>query len=115
MENGVLRAAYGLYPHQRGVVNGLLDYLDASRASGLKSADRRVVAHLPTGAGKTRVASHVVCHLLNSGPRDERGLVIWLAKAAELCEQAYDELSLAWSRLGRWDAPLPRFWGEYGR
>ena len=113
MENGVLRAAYGLYPHQRGVVNGLLDYLDASRASGLKSADRRVVAHLPTGAGKTRVASHVVCHLLNSGPRDERGLVIWLANAAELCEQAYDELSLAWSRLGRWDAPLHRFWGEY--
>ena len=113
MENGVLRAAYGLYPHQRGVVHGLLDYLDVSRASGLRSVDRRVVAHLPTGAGKTRVASHVVCHLLNSGPRDERGLVIWLANAAELCEQACDELSLAWSHLGRWDAPMHRFWGEY--
>ena len=113
MENGVLRAAYGLYPHQRDVVAGLLNYLDASRASGLSPADRRVVAHLPTGAGKTRVASHVVCHLLNSGSRDERGLVIWLANAAELCEQACEELSLAWSHLGRWDAPLHRFWGEY--
>ena len=80
MENGVLRVAYGLYPHQRDVVAGLLDYLDASRASGLSPADRRVVAHLPTGAGKTRVASHVVGHLLNSGPRDERGLVIWLVQ-----------------------------------
>ena len=113
MTNGVLRAAYVLYPHQRDVVAGLLDYLDASRASGLSPADRRVVAHLPTGAGKTRVASHVVCHLLNSGSRDERGLVIWLANAAELCEQACEELSLAWSHLGRWDAPLHRFWGEY--
>ena len=112
MENGVLRVAYGLYPHQRDVVAGLLDYLDASRASGLSPADRRVVAHLPTGAGKTRVASHVVGHLLNSGPRDERGLVIWLANAAELCEQACDELSLAWSHLGRWDAGLYRFWGD---
>ena len=113
MENGVLRAAYGLYPHQRDVVAGLLDYLDASRASGLSPADRRVVAHLPTGAGKTRVASHVVCHLLNSGSRDERGLVVWLANAAELCEQACDELSLAWSHLGRWDATVHRFWGEH--
>ena len=113
MTNGVLRAAYGLYPHQRDVVAGLLDYLDTSRASGLSPADRRVVAHLPTGAGKTRVASHVVCHLLNSGSRDERGLVIWLANAAELCEQACDELSLAWSHLGRWDAALHRFWGDH--
>ena len=113
MENGVLRAAYSLYPHQRDVVAGLLDYLDASRASGLSPADRRVVAHLPTGAGKTRVASHVVCHLLNSGSRNERGLVIWLANAAELCEQACDELSLAWSHLGRWDAALHRFWGDH--
>ena len=113
MENGVLPAAYGLYPHQRDVVAGLLDYLDASRASELSPADRRVVAHLPTGAGKTRVASHVVSNLLNSGPRDERGLVIWLANAAELCEQASKELTLAWSHLGRWDAPLHRFWGEY--
>ena len=89
MVNGVLRAAYRLYPHQRDVVAGLLDYLDASRTSRIEvPADRRAVAHLPTGAGKTRVASHVVCHLLNSGSRDERGLVIWLANAAELCEQA---------------------------
>ena len=113
MVNGVLRAAYRLYPHQRDVVAGLLDYLDASRTSRLIPADRRAVAHLPTGAGKTRVASHVVCHLLNSGSRDERGLVIWLANAAELCEQASEELSLAWSHLGRWDAPLHRFWREY--
>ena len=113
MESRLLQAAYGLYPHQRSVVAELLDYLDASRISGVSPADRRVVAHLPTGAGKTRVASHVVCHLLNSGARDERGLVIWLANAAELCEQACEELSLAWSHLGRWDAPLHRFWGEY--
>lgn len=113
MQSGFLRATYGLYPHQRGVLAGLLDYLGPSRSSELSPADRRVVAHLPTGAGKTRVAAHVVCHLLNSGTRDERGLVIWLANASELCEQACDELSLAWSHLGRWDASLYRFWGDH--
>ena len=67
----------------------------------------------PPVLARRRVASHVVCHLLNSGSRDEGGLVIWLANAAELCEQACDELSSAWSHLGRWDAPLHRFWGDY--
>ena len=53
MQSGLIQATYGLYPHQRGVAAGLLDYLDAARASGVSPADRRVVAHLPTGAGKT--------------------------------------------------------------
>ena len=108
-----MQAQYGLYPHQRQVANDLLCYLDPSGATAVGPSGRRVVAHLPTGAGKTRVAAHVVCHLLNTGPRDERGLVIWLANAAELCDQACDELSLAWSHLGRWDATLHRFWGDY--
>ena len=38
----------------------------------------RVIAHLPTGAGKTRIASHAACHLLN-GKDNEDSLVIWLA------------------------------------
>ena len=108
-----IQAQYGLYTHQRQVASALLEYLEPSVTMGVRPDSRRVIAHLPTGAGKTRVAAHVVCHLLNSSPRGERGLVIWLANAAELCNQAYDELSLAWSHLGRWDANRHRFWGDY--
>ncbi len=95
---------YSLYPYQRQVVNDLIRFL---------TTKGRVVAHLPTGAGKTRVATHVASGLLNSSPHDDRGLLIWLASTAELCEQATEELKLAWACLGRWNAPIHRLWGDY--
>ena len=112
MPDTIIKARYGLYPHQRQVANDLLRYLDPVGAGGVAADNRRVVAHLPTGAGKTRIASHVAAQLLNFGSRDDHGLIIWLASTAELCEQAADELSYAWSHLGRWHAPVHRFWGE---
>ena len=112
MSDVTAQANYGLYPHQRQVANDLLRHLDPSRVSGVPIDRRRVVAHLPTGAGKTRVAAHVTSQLLNAGPLDDNGLVIWLASTAELCEQAADELAQAWSHLGRWNAPVHRFWGD---
>ncbi len=94
---------YPLYPYQRQV---LADILDA-----LASPERRVVAHLPTGAGKTRIASHTACQLLNRKDTDD-SLVIWLASTEELCEQAADELAKAWTYLGLRDAAIHRYWGN---
>lgn len=71
------------------------------------------IAHLPTGAGKTRVAAHVSSELLNSSRHDDRGVVIWLASTAELCEQAANELQKAWSYLGRWDGKIFKLWGSH--
>lgn len=113
MTNVQVHPGYGLYPHQRQVANDLMRYLAPSDSSGTNVLERRVVAHLPTGAGKTRVAAHVACGLLNSSPHDDRGLVIWLASTAELCEQAAEELERAWYYLGRWDATVHRLWGNY--
>ena len=94
---------YPLYPHQRQVLRDLL--------CALSSPGRRAVAHLPTGAGKTRVAVHAACDLLN-GTDTDRSFVIWLASSEELCEQAADELSLGWSCLGQRDANIHRYWGN---
>ena len=95
---------YSLYPHQRQVLRDIL--------SALSSPEGRAVAHLPTGAGKTRIASHVACRLLNE--TDTNGaLVIWLASTEELCEQAAGELSEAWSHLGIREVHVHRFWGSH--
>ena len=69
----------------------------------LSSPERRAIVHLPTGAGKTRIAAHAACHLLNEKDTDN-SLVIWLASTEELCEQAAEELSRAWTYLGLRDA-----------
>ena len=98
-----VRPRYPLHPYQRQV---LADILRA-----LSSPERRTIAHLPTGAGKTRIASHAACHLLNEKDTDN-ALVIWLASTEELCEQAADELSRAWTSLGRRDICVHRYWGN---
>lgn len=98
-----VRPEYPLYPYQRQVLSDIIHALSLPHS--------RVVAHLPTGAGKTRVATHAACHLLNAADC-ESSLVIWLASTEELCEQAADELSGAWTFLGLRDVSVHRHWGS---
>ena len=94
---------YPLYPYQRQVLRDIL--------CALSSPERRAVAHLPTGAGKTRIASHAACRMLNETDTDD-ALVVWLASTEELCEQAADELSEAWMHLGLREVHVHRYWGN---
>ena len=95
---------YPLHPYQRQVLADIVRALSSS-------PERRVVAHLPTGAGKTRIAAHTACHLLNEKDAND-ALLIWMASTEELCEQAADQLSHAWTYLGRRDACIHRYWGN---
>ena len=100
---------YPLHPYQRQVLGDLLSILSPDRERTVTSG-RRVVAHLPTGAGKTRIACHVAAHLLNL--RESEGkVVIWLASSEELCEQAAEDLTIAWSNLGNRQVEIHRYWG----
>ena len=101
-------AAYGLHPYQRQVARELLGFLMPDERQ-VVAANRRAVAHLPTGAGKTRIASYVACQLLNA--RDD-ALVVWLASREELCDQAADELVRAWSCLGNREVSVHRYWAN---
>ncbi|MGW6421089.1 sacsin N-terminal ATP-binding-like domain-containing protein [Nocardia sp. NPDC055053] len=53
---------------------------------------------LPTGAGKTRVATQTVLQLFIEG--ELQGPVLWIAQSAELCEQAVQTFSTVWRGLG---------------
>ena len=90
---------YALFSHQRRAAKQVQNYLS--------KPPRRVLLHLPTGAGKTRTAMNIIAtHLRNNEPT----LVIWLAYSEELCEQAVTEFQKAWDCLG--DRPIStyRFW-----
>ena len=94
--------SYGLFPHQRDAV---------SRANkALTREPRRVLLHMPTGSGKTRVAMNLIADHLR---QYEPALAVWLAYSEELCEQAVKEFQQAWSALGNRDAPVYRFWGPH--
>ncbi|TVQ44377.1 MAG: DEAD/DEAH box helicase [Gloeocapsa sp. DLM2.Bin57] len=93
---------YALFTHQRQAAKKVQNYLS--------KFPRRVLLHLPTGAGKTRTAMNIIAdHLRNNEPT----LVIWLAYSEELCEQAVTEFQKAWSFLGNRTISTYRFWSSY--
>ncbi|RED45013.1 DEAD/DEAH box helicase [Aestuariispira insulae] len=92
---------YGLFPHQRDV---------ARRAQmALEVHPNKVVVHMPTGAGKTRTAMHIIArHLIDHGPT----VVCWLANSGELLEQAAEDFEKCWRVLGDQPVMVYRFWGD---
>ena len=97
-----IRPDFGLFDHQRRAAARVLDSLEGGFG--------RVVLHMPTGAGKTRTAMHVLCRFLNDS---DSTLIVWLASSAELLEQASDAFQDAWSKLGNRKVTIIRFWGDY--
>lgn len=92
---------YGLFPHQRRAASRVRERL--------ATVPRKVILHMPTGAGKTRTAMHVIADHFRSR---EPATVVWLAHSEELCEQAAVEFEKAWKKLGNRDVIVHRFWGN---
>ena len=101
--------AYSLYPYQRQVVHDAISVLYPPNRS-ITADGPRVVIHMPTGAGKTRVACTLASDILNR-PESEGKIAVWLATTEELCDQAADDLLVAWSHLGNRTVMMNRFWG----
>lgn len=95
-----VRPEFGLFAHQRKAADGI--------ANMIRGGHGRVVLHMPTGAGKTRTAMHVVSRFLAA---TEPCVVVWLANSTELLEQAADAFQSAWRCLGNRDVDLLRFGG----
>jgi superfamily II DNA or RNA helicase len=92
---------YSLFAHQRHAAKQVKYYL--------QQEPRRVLLHMPTGAGKTRTAMNIIADHLRS---HEPTLVVWLAYSEELCEQAVAEFQKAWQYLGDRGLTVYRFWGD---
>jgi len=93
---------FGLFDYQRRAADRVWDALDGGFG--------RVVLHMPTGAGKTRTAMHIVSRFLNLS---EPAVLVWLAASAELLDQAAEAFQDAWSTLGNRPVTLTRFWGDH--
>ena len=106
----IVQPGYQLYQYQRQVLRELLDLLILPNQTQFGRGPR-AVAHLPTGAGKTRLACHAACHLLNQQKNEDK-ILVWLASGEELCQQAADNLATAWSYLGNRPAHIQRYWGR---
>ena len=102
LDRETVRSEFGLFPHQRRAANSV--------AHAIRGGHGRVVLHMPTGAGKTRTAMHLVSRFMIA---IEPCVVVWLANSAELLDQAADAFQEAWTHLGNRDVELLRFWGDH--
>ncbi|GEA59853.1 DEAD/DEAH box helicase [Vibrio comitans] len=93
---------YPLYDYQIDCASRVKRYLNSE-------SEKRVLLHLPTGAGKTRTSMNVVCDFLRDNPNQ---LVVWLADTKELCEQAVQEFERAWGTLGNHSLPAYCYFGD---
>lgn len=84
-----------LHPFQQTISDQLAEVLTVTEADG---RSRKAMVELPTGAGKTRVATETVLRLFIEGRL--KGTVLWIAQSQELCEQAVQTWSSVWRGLG---------------
>ncbi len=73
---------------------------------------RRFLIHMPTGTGKTKTATHIICHHYNYNLH-KKGLVIWIAHTSELLQQAYDTFKGVWKNIGNGSIKMYKLWGDY--
>ncbi|GAA1884719.1 hypothetical protein GCM10009715_33700 [Paeniglutamicibacter psychrophenolicus] len=84
-----------LHSYQKKIGEDLRTVLTQPSEEG---AAQKGMVELPTGAGKTRVATETVLRLFV----DEvlSGTILWIAQSAELCEQAVQTFESVWRYLG---------------
>jgi superfamily II DNA or RNA helicase len=85
----------GLHDFQKEISRDLRDVLTRREPNGRAL---KAMVELPTGAGKTRVATETVLRLFIDGQMS--GPVLWVAQSQELCEQAVQTWSTVWRGLG---------------
>lgn len=91
-----------LKSYQASVVYEALDQL--------KKSSVRFIIQMPTGSGKTRVATEIISQFINSAKKDLN--ILWLAHQKELCAQTFDCFIEVWSHLKNKDLTLRRLWDE---
>ncbi|MGW5879997.1 sacsin N-terminal ATP-binding-like domain-containing protein [Nocardiopsis terrae] len=84
-----------LHGFQKDISRQLRDVLTLQEPNG---RSLKGMVELPTGAGKTRVATETVLRLFVD--ESMRGTVLWIAQSIELCEQAVQTFSTVWRALG---------------
>lgn len=95
----------------------LLDYQYIIRQKALNILKsgydlRRFLIHMPTGTGKTKTATHIICHHYNYNLH-KKGLVLWVAHTTELLQQAYDTFVSVWKNIGNGSITTYKLWGDH--
>lgn len=100
----VLETDTFLFPYQKRVKDKFI--------KSLITGTKRLLLHLPTGAGKTRTSIEGLVDFWRS-QGDKAGYMIWLTDSEELCTQAEETFTKLWRVRGDRPINLIRLWGSH--
>jgi len=80
-------------------------------AAVLASGSGRAMVQMPTGSGKTRTVMDALIRRFRGLHGSD--LIVWLAHAEELCEQALSTFKRTWIQAGAGTVRVYRLWGEH--
>jgi len=92
-----------LHPYQRRVKDALRVHLNWGR--------RKMMAQMPTGAGKTVTALEILVDYLRQPDFDK--LIVWIVDSNELADQALESFSELWTLRGDRPVNAYRFFHEF--
>ena len=95
----------------------LLDYQYIIRQRALNILESnnelcRFLIHMPTGTGKTKTASHIICHHFVYNMK-KRGMILWIAHTTELLDQALATIGDVWRNIGDGELRIYKLWAGY--
>ena len=92
-----------LHPYQRRIKDALRE--------NLNNGFRKMMAQMPTGAGKTVTALELLVDYLR-GP-NFKGLLVWIVDSNELADQALESFATLWKLRGDRPVKAYRYFGEF--
>lgn len=100
-----------LFDYQNSIRKQLVGFCLSPNSNDSGALNRRIVAHMPTGSGKTRTAMEFIADFIRFSSSKEPPVVVWLAHSEELCDQAIQTFLSIWNKLGSEDANIYSMWG----
>jgi DNA repair protein RadD len=102
---------YGVNLKSKGVLHSYQRRLKDSIREKINAGRRRVMAQMPTGAGKTVTALEVLVDYLRSPGFS--GLVVWIVNSNELADQALESFENLWQLRGDRPTRAYRYFGGF--
>ena len=101
-QNNIKDWQFLLHSYQESIRKEITSFLIGNK--------KKLIVHMPTGAGKTRTMMESLCDFYRMTPKNNL-LTVWMAYSDELCSQAVESFQERWQLRGTEQVQLVRFWG----
>jgi DNA repair protein RadD len=107
----LVTSVYGEKLDSKGTLHPYQIYLKDAIAENIDNGQKRLLAQMPTGAGKTMTALELITDFIRS--HKFKGLIVWIVDSNELADQALVAFNNLWRLRGDRPTKAYRFFSDF--